>query len=427
VSTPSGGRPASVRIDDLAAPQFSPDARATLDALDAYGADLVFDPDVLCATATERTGLDTWGSPGFRDRLSVLCEALEATSASPYGHGVTFEQIVGMLSNRLLVEDLIGRHPEILEVPIARPIVIAGLPRTGTTHLHNLLSADPALRHLPYWESLEPVPAVAEQGLDAGSVEAGRRERCAAGLDFLEQAMPLFKRMHEMTVDHAHEEIQLLAVDMAGMLFETTDVLPAWRDAYKATDQTASYAYLRKVLQVITWLRPGKGGIFGTRWVLKSPQHLEQFGPLMATFPDATVVVTHRDPLAVTTSMVTMITYAGRMRSDHPDIPLLARYWADRVADLLEACVRDREVLPAGQSTDVAFDRFMADELGVVEEIYGLADQPFNEAARQGMAAFVESHPRGRHGTIEYDLETLGLDPADLTPRLQPYADRFLT
>ena len=102
--------------------------------------------------------------------------------------------------------------------------------------------------------------------------------------------MPYFKRMHEMTVDHVHEEIQLLAIDVSTMLFETLSLLPSWRDSYRATDQTPCYEYLRTILKVLQWLRGG------SRWVLKSPQHLEQFGPLRATFPDATFVVTHRDP-----------------------------------------------------------------------------------------------------------------------------------
>src|SRR5437867_1350178 len=101
----------------------------------------------------------------------------------------------------------------------------------------------------------------------------------------INRAMPLFPRMHEMTTDHVHEEIQLLAMDFSTMLFETMAVVPTWRDYYRAADQTPVYGYLKTVLKALQWLRGG------TRWILKSPQHLEQFGPLMTAFPDATVVV----------------------------------------------------------------------------------------------------------------------------------------
>src|SRR5439155_8818415 len=104
-----------------------------------------------------------------------------------------------------------------------------------------------------------------------------RRDRCEVALNHVNSAMPHFKRMHEMTVEHAHEEIQLLAIDVSGMLLECTAPMPSWRDQHKSTDQTPSYAYLKRVLQLLTWLRGGE------RWVLKSPQHLEQFRPLLAT------------------------------------------------------------------------------------------------------------------------------------------------
>ena len=213
--------------------------------------------------------------------------------------------ITGLLKNRLLIEDLLGRHPEILDEQIVAPIIICGLPRTGTTHLHNLMSADPALRSLPYWESLEPVLPASEVP-ETGAPDP-RLERTDMALSFLNTALPYFNRMHEMTVEHTHEEIQLLAIDFSTMLFETTAPMTIWRDAYLARDQRPSYAYLRKVLQVLQWLRGG------TRWVLKTPQHLEQFPALVDTFPDATFVVTHRDPVSVTASMVTMIAYTARL------------------------------------------------------------------------------------------------------------------
>ena len=134
------------------------------------------------------------------------------------------------------------------------PIVICGLPRTGTTHLHNLMSADPALRSLPYWESLEPVLPEREQPAAWRSPIPGWSGRPWPWPSSTRHC-PHFKRMHEMTVEHAHEEIQLLAIDFSTMLFDTTAPMPSWRDAYLARDQRPSYAYLRKVLQVLQWQR----------------------------------------------------------------------------------------------------------------------------------------------------------------------------
>jgi hypothetical protein len=128
---------------------------------------------------------------------------------SAFGRVSTYGQLLQLLKNRLLVTDTLSRHPEIDDVEIRRPIIIAGLPRTGTTHLHNLLAADPARRSLPYWESLEPVLAPAEQP-GPGQPDP-RIARADAGVTFLNQAMPYFKRMHEMTSGHVHEEIHCSA------------------------------------------------------------------------------------------------------------------------------------------------------------------------------------------------------------------------
>ena len=411
-------RPEPVRLDDLAVPQFSDEVRAILGFMEETGEALELEPGSLMELARSETGLDDFGPEDFVGRLGVLCLAMREEGGFN-GAGVLQQHsfLTGLLKNRLLIEDLLQRHPEILDEQIVAPIIICGLPRTGTTHLHNLMSADPALRSLPYWESLEPVLAEHERPAPGGPDP--RKERTAMALGFLDAAMPYFKRMHEMTEDHAHEEIQLLAVDFSTMLFETTAPMPTWRDAYLARDQRPSYAYLRKVLQVLQWLRGG------TRWVLKSPQHLEQFPALVETFPDATFVVTHRDPVSVTTSMVTMLAYSARLTRDRVDLETVGHYWSDRLERMLGRCATERDVLPADRSIDVRFDEFMADDLAMVGRVYQLADQPFDERARTSMAAFMAEHPRGRHGAVVYDLDQFGLDAAERRKTLAFYSQRF--
>ncbi len=412
------GRPAPVRIDDLAVPRFSDDVRAILDFMEDAGSHLTLEPAALMGAAATETGLDDFGPDDFVERLGVLCRALREEGGLN-GAGVMQQHafISGLLKNRLLIEDLVRHHPEILEEPIVAPIIICGLPRTGTTHLHNLMSADPALRSLPYWESLEPV--LAEHERPAPGVPDPRKERTAMALSFLDAALPYFNRMHEMTVDHTHEEIQLLAIDFSTMLFETTAALPAWRDYYLSHDQAPCYAYLLKILKVLQWLRGG------TRWVLKSPQHLEQFPALFATFPDATFVVTHRDPVSVTASMATMIAYTARLTRDRVDVEGMGQYWAERLERMLHRCATDRDVLPPDQTIDVRFDEFMADDLAMVGRVYELAGQPLDDRARTSMTAFMAQHPRGKFGAVLYDLGDFGLDPAERRRALSFYNERF--
>lgn len=411
--------PGEIVIDDLAAPRFAPEVVEIM-ALAAPMADgLELTEEAVLAQATGELGLEDVGGDGFRMPLRMLLASLrDEARLSAFGTINLHTQIVQLAKNRLLVQDLLTRHPEIRDLPIVAPIIVAGLPRTGTTHLHNLLAADPALRSLPYWESVEPVAPPTDGG-DPAAVD-GRRARTQAAVEFVDAAMPHFKAMHEMTTDHVHEEIQLLAMEFSTMLFETQAPIPTYRDHYRSRDQTAHYEYLRTVLQVLTYLRGGE------RWVLKSPQHLEQFAALRAVFPDATVVVTHRDPVAVVTSMLTMLAYTARLSTDRPDPRGIATYWVPRLDDLLQACRRDRDVLDPERTLDVRFDDFMADDLATVARVYELAGQPLDATARAAHRDYLAGHQRNRYGLIRYDLEPFDVTEPELRARFAPYAARFL-
>jgi hypothetical protein len=226
--------------------------------------------------------------------------------------------------------------------------------------------------------------------------------------------------MHEMTSDHVHEEIQLLAIDFSTMFFETLAPVPTWAEYYRAHDQRPHYRYLRVVLQALTHLRGGD------RWVLKSPQHLEQLPVLADVFPDATVVVTHRDPVTVTVSMATMVAYTSRMHAHPVDAVALGRSWADRIEAMLSACLRDRDVLGPERSLDVRFDDFMADELGTARRVLELAGHPVTPKADAAMRSYLATHQRGRLGRIEYRAADVGLDLDELRERFAPYTARFL-
>jgi len=343
----------------------------------------------------------------------------EDRDLSPLGRLGNFGMLVRFASNRLRVEDLLRRHPEIAEIEISRPIVVAGLARSGTTHLLNLLSADTRLRSLPYWEALEPVPVPGEE--PAEGEEDPRILRCRQSIAMQDQVMPLFKLMFNLQAERTHEEIELLALDFSTMFIENLGLFPRWRDYYLQQDQTPHYRYLKKVLQLLQWLRGP------TRWVLKTPQHLEQFAPLMQVFPDATVVVTHRDPVATIASMATMVTYSSRISRDPVRPHAIGQYWADRIEQMLRACVRDRELLPAAQSIDLRFHEFNADDIGSVQRIYELAGHPFTADVRAAMQAFISDNPRGKEGKIAYDLLDFGIHEEELRERLRFYSDRFGT
>ena len=407
-----------VRLKDLAEPQFSTEAQQILDMMAAMAPQCPLDADALHAQASADTGLRDFGSDDYRERFDVYLAALREIDGLHDAGVVNFYgQLLQLLKNRLLLTDLLSRHPEIDNIELRPPVVIAGLPRTGTTHLHNLLAAAPTFRTMPYWESNEPFPLPQEVGVEPDP----RRTRMDVAVTVVNTVMPHFALMHEMTTDHVHEEIQLLANDVSTMLFETLGEVPRWRDYYRTHDQTPHYQYLARQLKAMQFLRGGR------RWLLKSPQHLEQVPVLDRVFPGSIVVFTHRDPVPVALSMIAMITYSARMHRAPVPVARIANSWIDRLEQMLNALVRDRDTIGPDRSIDIRFDEFMADEIGVAEKVYALAGEPFTEPACGAVADYLSGHQRGRLGSVEMSHEMFGLRPDDLRSRFAPYVERFLT
>jgi hypothetical protein len=249
-----------------------------------------------------------------------------------------------------------------------------------------------------------------------------RYARCAAAWEGMRQVTPLLASMHPMEPDHIHEELELMGPDFASYNFEWLSMSPRWGRHYLDTDQTPHYQYMKRVLQLLQWQRQQPG----RRWVLKCPQHLEQLPVLLAVFPDATVVFTHRDPVAVIQSTVTMQAYTQRMQRPKVELRWLRDYWVARIEHLLRACVRDRELASAARSVDCPFHVFMNDPWRILEEVYAKAQLPLTGAARAALEHYLTSHPRGKAGQVLYDLQRdFAIEPRTLREQFGFYFERF--
>lgn len=406
-----------IHIEDLAAPVLNDMQRMAIEYGESRHTELTV--EAVCEAAVARTGLEDFGPGDFTDRLGLQLAEMDADEErTGIGRLLMFGDCTRYAANRLLVGELLGRHPEILEIPIERPVIVVGLPRSGTTHLVNVLAADTRFRSLPLWESYEPVPNPGEppalHGVDP------RWSRCDDAWRAMQAAAPLVAAMHPMDPDHVHEEIELQLPDFSSYILEWTARAPRWRDYYLAHDQAPHYGYMKTVLQILQWYRPRE------RWVLKSPQHLEQMGPLLQVFPDATIVVTHRDPVAVVQSTITMACYGARTgyRTTRPE--WYRDYWTDRIGRLLDAWLRDRHLLPPERTVDVLFHEYMADESGTLERVYECAGIALTDRARREIAAYEGAHPRGREGRVVYDLRRdFATTPDEMRSRFGAYLDRY--
>jgi hypothetical protein len=410
------GRGEIIRIDDLAEPQLSELQKSAL----AYGESVEVDLSVgaVLAAASERTGLSDFGPRDFEERLGVWLSEMDADpERTALGRMNHWSDCVRYAANRLRIRKLLEEHPEIHDIEIRTPIIVVGLPRSGTTHLVNLIASDSRLRSMPLWEGQEPVPA----GEVPGDVTRDARYvRCANTWKAMQTATPLVAAMHPMEPGHIHEELELQLPDFSSYNQEWVARCPQWRDYYLAHDQRPHYAYLSTVLKILQWFRPRE------RWVLKSPQHLEQLGPLVETFPDATFVVTHRDPVSVVQSAVTMLCYAARLSYTKTRPEWYLEYWTERIRMLLDASVRDRHLLPEDRTVDVLFHEFMGTDFETVERIYDLAGLPMTPGARAEIQRHLEGHQRGKHGRVVYDLRAdFGAEPKAVRDGFGFYLDRF--
>ncbi len=413
---------AKIRITDLAEPELTEQQRAAIEFTQTLDVDLR--ADSILAEAVQQTGLADFGPDDFRERIGLLCDEWGADRGlRNIGRLTLRNKLLQHACSRLLIQDTLTRHPEIHDIQVHAPIIVAGLPRSGTTHLLNLLGADTRFRSLPLWESYEPVPRPGEH-VSADGVDP-RWQRCEDTWQMMQGMSPLLAAMHPMNPDHIHEELELMGPDFASYNYEWLSMSPRWRDHYLSTDQTPHYEYMKTVLKLLTWQDGDRTGE-NTRWVLKCPQHLEQLPVLHKVFPAATVAITHRDPVSVIQSAATMLAYGQRLNRDRVELQALIDYWSDRVVRLLEACVRDRDVLPPAQSIDVLFHEFMADDMAMVERIYARAGLELTAAARAELERFLAAHPRGKHGQVVYDLRgDFGVEPAALRERFGFYFDRF--
>jgi hypothetical protein len=393
--------------------------RAANVALAPFAGRVRLDDASLIAAARKQTKLHNFGPDSFREGLTALSTSLDREAGlSPLGRLMARQLIVQLLITRLRLFELLRLHPEITDEPVEAPIFIIGLPRTSTTHLHSAMSHDERLRSMPYWESLDPIPDPHAAPRPEGKPDP-RIARCAQGLRLVHYGMPLFPAMHEMSAEGPHEEIQLLAVEFETMFFEAGYNVPSYVDWYRRHDKTVSYRLLRTMLQAMQWLRGGR------RWVLKSPQHLEQLRVLLDVFPDAIVIQTHRDPVAVTASLVTMEAYLRRMQHSSVDLHAIGAHWSARIEEMLRASVEDRAHVPNSRVLDVAFHEFMADQMGTIERIEKSAGLEFDYSAQRSIGRFLDEHPRGKHGTIKYDLQRFGIDPAERRQAFRFYTDLF--
>ena len=282
----------------------------------------------------------------------------------------------------------------------------------------NLIAADRRLHDLPYWVALEPLPLPAEPEGAAGTDP--RWLRAQAAWEAAQANNPFMIYHHPMDPDHVSEDGELQLPDFASYTMEFAYMARRWREHYLSHDQTPHYEFQKTMMKILQWRRGER-----KRWVVKAPQHIEQLQAIVNVWPDATIVITHRDPIASLESTLTMHGYRNRTSRKHPSLQEVVDYWVPRYPIFLERYLEQRDAVPAGQLVDVRFEEFVRDNMGTIEHVYDVAGLSLTDDARAEIEAWAEENRQHKLGSIDHDLpRDFGLDPAELRRRYDFYLER---
>ncbi|OHT19992.1 sulfotransferase family protein [Edaphosphingomonas haloaromaticamans] len=375
-----------------------------------------FHPDALIAAACEQTGLDDFGGDGFREGLEILCQSLSSEAQlNPFGQMALSGAIHSALSNRLQIADWAKRHPDVSDERIEAPIVVAGLFRAGTTFLTYLLEKDPRHRPLLGWEAGASVPPPTPATLHADPrIDAARTASA-----MVDQINPRIRVVQSEEPDGPTECIAVMNQDFKSLLWEAMANVPAYGEWLAATDHQSAYDYHKRTLQTLQ-----SGGVRG-RWSLKSPSHALHLDALTAVYPDACLLIMHRDPVVLCASVCSLITTLTGTFSDADHRRYIADHWTDMLARSVAAIDAFRDANPQCRIVDVRYADLATDPIATMRRIYAAFDSDLDGPALSAMEAHVASHPKGRFGRHGYDPAEFGLDAEAIAERFRPYVERY--
>jgi hypothetical protein len=373
-----------------------------------------FDEEGVLEDARQVTSLSDFGPDDFHEGLRVLLRTYAEGPLTERGRKSARRRVVGLLATRLRVAKALRQHGEIAQRELPQPMVLTGLPRSGTSALFNLLASDPSARALLLWETQFPDP------LEGAAIGAPDPRRAAIEAHYAKsrELNPEFTKIHFASADTPEECVLLHAYAMTGVHLGTEVMIEPYASWYRGHDLHGMYDYYKLLLQMLDWQRPGE------RWLLKAPAHMWGIDALIDTFPDVSIVWSHRNPLACTASICSM-THAlmdGKIEFEKSALgPVVMDFYATSLERGLAA--RDRR--DSSRFIDVTHDEFVERPMAVADKIYDHFGLPLGESARSAMEAHTRANPKGRHGAHEYSLDDWGLTKEQVRSRFAAYAERF--
>lgn len=376
--------------------------------------EVVFDVDTMLASAAEFQGLNDYGDPEFKRGLQKLLQTYDQYVVDDFGRQKIYNRVLKLLAARLRITAAQHAHPEIAAEKITKPMVLTGLPRTGTSALFNLMSSDPAARALLQWETHYPDPI---DGLAVGEMDP-RRQKLIDKIESQRAANPEFDSIHFASADTPEECVLLHALDFNGVQLGFECMLEPYLSWHQNSDLLPMYRYYTDLLKMLQWREPGE------RWLLKAPAHMWGLDSLVNVMPDVCVLWGHRNPLQVIPSISSLTSLASKMYAGNmPALeksqlgPLVMEFYARS----LERGIATRETLDKSHFFDYRFKDFVADPLALVSDCYAFFDIEMSDSIKTALKDYIAANPKGKHGKHQYNYQEYGLSEKMILDRFEFY------
>ena len=361
------------------------------------------DSQALVKEAQSRAELSDFGDTAFMEPFEVLVKSLNTESnLSAAGYEMQRERLTSILVNRLQTEYWYQKHPEISQEKLDNPVVIVGLPRTGTTMLHRIMASDSRF-YAPLWYEVRgPAP---RPGWDFVSTDE-RIVAAEAEVKYMLDNSPDLAAIHPMDAQGADEEIMLLEHAFYSAVPEAYSNVPSYTAWIKSHDNTPGYQYLKKLLQLLQWQKK-RCGINAQRWLLKTPHHLQQMAVLFKVFPEAQIIQTHRDPVQTIPSYASFIYALWILCSEEVDTKRIGELWGELLADGMRHTEAVRAQYPE-RFLDLWYRDTLKEPISVIEGAYEFIGIPLTDEARQAMNEWRKENPREARPPHIYKGSTFG-------------------
>jgi hypothetical protein len=374
------------------------------------------DPAAVVRAATKKAGSNDLGSDSYREPLEVFLASCEAEAElTTFGRILITKMLAAALTNRIELHRWALDHPAVAKESIDSPWIIVGLPRTGTSLLSMLLGLDPMARPLRQWEAAHLIPPPTLEGAE----EDPRIALTAKELNGLMKLNPPLKAMHPFGATLAQECVSLFMYDVRTLALETQAHVPTYARWLERADMAPAYAQHKLALQALQAAQPTE------RWILKTPNHLWHLDALLAAYPDARIIWTHRDPGPVVTSLASLANAGQRPLTSRADPRPAAEEWKRKCAFALSSAVAYDERTAEGWCQHLSYGALIDDPLSAVRRLYATFGDEVSDLHARRMEAFLEQRPQDAFGHHRYDPADFGWTYAGLAEEFAGYTSRY--